>query len=167
MKRSAIAVCCVLFLVSMQASAQSGRKCAGPQLGTWKLQSFTTEDLASGQKTDLLGANPSGYISYGPDCRMYAILIRDGRKAPATLVPTDAERVELYGGFVAYAGAYSIAGDKVSHHVDASWNQAWTGTTQVREFRIDGKALYIKTLPAKDLLTGKETVSTLVWMKVE
>jgi hypothetical protein len=115
MKRSAVAVCCVLFLVSMEASAQSGRKCAGPQLGTWKLQSFTTEDLASGQKTDLFGAQPSGYISYGADCRMYAILIKDGRKAPAMLVPTDAERVELYSGVIAYAGIYSIDGDKPSY----------------------------------------------------
>jgi len=153
--------------VSTEASAQSGRKCAGPQLGTWKLQSFTTEDLATGQKTDLFGAQPSGYISYGADCRMYAILIKDGRKAPAMLVPTDAERVELYNGVIAYAGIYSIDGDKVSHHIDASWNQAWTGTTQVRQFRIDGKALDIKTLPAKNALTGKESVSTVVWIKVE
>jgi hypothetical protein len=167
MKRSAVAVCCVLFLVSIEASAQSGRKCAGQQLGTWKLQSFTTEDLASGQKTDLFGAQPSGYISYGPDCRMSAILVKDGRKAPAMLVPTDAERAELYSGLVAYAGDYSINGDKVSHHIDASWNQAWTGTTQVRQFRIDGQALHIKTLPAKGAFTGKETVSTLVWIKVE
>src|SRR5262245_18413589 len=70
MRRSAFAVCCVLFLVSMEASAQSGQRRSDPQLGTWKLQSNTTEDLASGQKTDLFGANPSGYISYGPDCRM-------------------------------------------------------------------------------------------------
>ena len=167
MRRSAFAVCCVLFLVSMEASAQSGQRCSDPQLGTWKLQSNTTEDLASGQKTDLFGANPSGYISYGPDCRMYAILIKDGRKAPAMLVPTDAERIELYNGMAAYAGAYTIAGDKVSHHIDASWNQAWTGTTQVRQFRVDGKALHIKTLPAKNALTGKESVSTLVWIKVE
>jgi hypothetical protein len=55
----------------------------------------------------------------------------------------------------------------ISHHIDASWNQAWTGTTQVRQFRIHGKALHIKTLPAKNALTGKESVSTVVWIKVE
>jgi hypothetical protein len=167
MKRFGVAACCALLLVNLEASAQQHQKCTGPQIGTWKLQSFTTEDLASGQKTDRFGAQPSGYISYGPDCRMHAILIRDGRKTPATLVPTDAERVELYSGLVAYAGAYTIAGDKVSHHIDASWNQAWTGTTQVRQFRVDGKTLHIKTMPAKSSFTGQETSSVLVWIKVE
>ncbi|MFM0209616.1 lipocalin-like domain-containing protein [Paraburkholderia sediminicola] len=139
----------------------------GPQLGTWKLQSFTDEDVATGQKTDLFGAHPSGYLSYGPDGRMYAILVKEGRKAPDTLVPTDAERVDLYSGFIAYAGTYSIEGDKVSHHIDASWNQSWTGTTQVRQFRIDGNVLYIKTLPAKNPVTGNESSAVLVWIKVE
>jgi hypothetical protein len=147
--------------------AQERQNCTGPQLGTWKLQSFTTEDLATGQKTDLFGAHPSGYLSYGPDCRMYAILVKEGRKAPTDLVPTDAERVDLYSGFSSYTGTYSIEGDRVSHRIDASWNQSWTGTTQVRQFRIDGKYLYIKTLPAKNPLTSKESTCVLVWVKVE
>jgi len=121
----------------------------------------------TGQKTNMFGAQPSGYLSYGPDCRMSAILVKEGRKAPDTLVPTDAERVDLYSGFIAYAGTYSIEGDEVSHHIDASWNQSWTGTTQVRQFRIDGNSLYIRTLPAKDPMTGKETSAVLVWIKVE
>jgi len=98
---------------------------------------------------------------------MYAILIKENRKAPAALVPTDAERVDLYGGLVAYAGAYTVDGDKVSHHIDASWNQAWTGTTQVRQFRIDGNTLHIRTLPAKSAITGRQSVSELVWTKVQ
>jgi hypothetical protein len=61
--------------------------------------------------------------------------------APAGVVPTDAERIELYSGLSAYAGRYSIEGDLVSHDVDASWNQSWTGTVQVRQFRIDGLSI--------------------------
>jgi hypothetical protein len=136
-------------------------------LGTWKLQAFTTQDLATGQKTDLFGAHPSGYLSYGPDNRMYAILIEEARRAPADLVPTDAERIALYNGFSAYAGTYRVEGDTVSHDVDASWNESWTGTTQVRQFRIDGKLLHIATLPARNPVTGRECISELVWVKVE
>ena len=139
----------------------------GPHLGTWKLQCFTTEDLATGQKTDLFGAHPGGYLNYGPDGRMYAILVKEGRNAPIDLVPTDTERIDLYSGFSSYAGSYTIEGDRVSHHIDASWNQVWTGATQVRQFRIDGKYLYIKTLPDKNPVTGKESTSALVWVKVE
>jgi hypothetical protein len=141
--------------------------CTGPQLGTWKLQSFTDEDLVTGQKTDPFGAHPGGYLNYGPDGRMYGILVNDGRKAPDALIPTDAERIDLYSGLIAYAGTYHIEDDKVIHHIDISWNQAWTGTTQVRQFRIDGNVLYIRTLPAKNPLTGNETSAVLVWTKVE
>ncbi|RZF29751.1 hypothetical protein EVC45_11210 [Paraburkholderia sp. UYCP14C] len=89
-------------------------------LGTWKLQSFTTEELANGERTDLFGAHPDGNLSYGPDGRMQAILLKEGRKAPTGVLPTDAERIQLYNGLSAYAGTYSIDGDLVSHHVDAS-----------------------------------------------
>jgi hypothetical protein len=37
----------------------------------------------------------------------------------------------------------------------------------VRQFRIDGNSLYIRTLPAKDPMTGKETSAVLVWIRVE
>ena len=124
-------------------------------------------NLATGQKTDLFGTRPTGSISYGPDCRMYAILIKEGRKAPASLVPTDTERLDLYSGLIAYAGTFTIDGDKVSHHIDASWNQAWMGTTQVRQFKIDGKTLHIKSLPAKNALDGRESSTVLIWNKVE
>ena len=148
----------------MQQEQQSA---AGPLLGTWMLQAFTTDDLVTGQKTDLFGAHPSGCLNYGADGRMYAILVSEGRKAPADLVPTDSERIDLFNGFSSYAGTYTLEGDRVSHHVDASWNQSWTGTTLVRRFRIDGKCLYIETLPARNPITGNECISVLVWVKVE
>jgi hypothetical protein len=167
MKRNQVVIGSLLLLVSMQVIAQRRQTCTGPQLGTWKLESYTTEDLATGQKSTLLGAHPSGFLHYGTDCRMYAILVKDGRVPPATFAPNDAERIELFGSFLAYAGTYRIEGDKVSHIVDASWNQSWTGTTQVRRFRIDGNHLYITTLPTKNALTGKESSSVLIWIKVE
>ncbi|CAB3652405.1 hypothetical protein LMG24238_01217 [Paraburkholderia sediminicola] len=165
MKYSAVIACSVLCAACMQAIGQERQSCTGPQLGTWALQSNTTEDLTTGEKAELFGAHPTGFISYGPDCRMSVILIKEGRKAPT--VPTDAERVELYNGLVAYAGTYSIEGDKVSHHIDASWNQSWTGTTQMRQFRVEGKTLYLKTLPGKNALTGKMSSSVLILVKVE
>jgi hypothetical protein len=167
MKRIRVFIGSLFLLAGMQAIAQQHQKCTGPQLGTWKLESYTTEDIATGQKTTLLGPHPSGFLSYGSDCRMHAILVKDGRRPPATFVPTDAERIELYSGFIAYAGTYRIEGDKVSHVVDASWNQSWTGTTQVRRFKIDGNRLYITTPPTKNALTGKDSSSVLVWTRVE
>ena len=165
MKLSVAAVCAV-FVLGNEAMAQQRQNCTGPQLGTWKLQSLTREDLATGQKTDLFGTRPSGYISYGPDCRMYTIVTKEGRKAPAALVATDAERASLYSGLIAYAGTYSVDGDKISHHVEASWNEAWTGTTVVRQFKIEGKTLHIVT-KEKNQVDGRESSSVLIWSKVE
>jgi hypothetical protein len=67
---------------------------------------------------------------------------------------------------VAYAGTYTIDGDKVSHHVDISWNQAWTGTIQVRQFRIDGDRLQIHSVPAKSFQDGRVIIAALEWTRV-
>jgi hypothetical protein len=165
--RVSVAISCALLVGSSASNAQQHEKCAGLQVGTWRLQSYTTEDLATRQKTDLLGPHPSGFLTYSADCRMSAILIKDSRKAPAAPVATDAESIELYRGLIAYAGIYEIDGDKVLHHVEASWNQAWTGTTQVREFKIEGAFLYIRTMPAKSALSGRQSSSVLVWTRVQ
>jgi hypothetical protein len=135
-------------------------------LGTWKLRSFTTEETASGLTTNLFGLAPDGYLYYGADFRMYAILVAHERITPADLVPTDTERIALFNGLCSYAGSYTIAGDEVRHHIDVSWNQSWTGTIQVRRFRIDGKYLHLTTLPARNPVTGNECVSVLLWERL-
>jgi hypothetical protein len=137
-----------------------------PLLGTWKLQSFTTEYQDTGPKTEPYGAHPGGYLSYGADRRMYVIVVGEGRKPPAGVVPTDAEVNELFNGMAAYAGTYTIEGDTVSHHVDVSWIEVWTGTTQVRQFRIEGNTLHIRSVAALDPLDGRFSSSTIVWTRV-
>jgi hypothetical protein len=137
-----------------------------PLLGTWKLQSFTTEDPDTGEQIEPYGAHPSGYLSYSADRRMYVIIVGEGREPPTGVVPTGAEMVALFSGMAAYAGSYTIQGDEVHHHVDVSWIEAWTGTTQVRRFRIEGSALHIRSVAAPDPADGRISSSTLVWTKV-
>jgi hypothetical protein len=163
----AIVLGCSLVLGSSAAIAQQPRACTGPQLGTWKLQTLTTEDLETHRKTNPLGAHPNGYLSYGTDCRMSAILVSEDRKAPVAAVATDAEAIALYRSSNSYAGTYTIDGDRVSHHVDTDMSQTWTGTTQVRQFKIEGNSLQIITLPAKNIITGRQSTSVLIWTKVE
>lgn len=126
-----------------------------------------TEDLETGQKQNLLGVHPSGYLTFGSDCRMSAILVKESREGPSALVPTDPESVELYRGLIAYAGNYAIDGYKITQHIEASWNQAWTGTTQIIQFNIDGKTLYMRTGPGKSPMTGKQTSTAFIWVRVE
>lgn len=167
MKTACAMVTCALLLWSVSAVAQQHATCAGPLLGTWVLLSMETEDLETGQKQNLLGVHPSGYLSYGPDCRMSAILVKESRKGPAALAATDPESIELYRGLIAYAGSYSINGSRITDHIETSWNQAWTGTTQVSQFNIDGTSLFIRTGPGKSPITGKQSSTAFIWVRAE
>jgi hypothetical protein len=138
-----------------------------PVLGTWKLKSFVREMTATGEKINQFGEHPSGYLGYSADGRMYAIGTWDGRVKPRDANPTDEERIKLHQSMFAYAGTYTLEGEKVIHHVDISWNQAWTGTDQVRFYKMDGNILTITTDPFKSPLDGRESRSVVVWEKVK
>ena len=140
--------------------------CSSPLLGTWKLQSYTTA-YEDGQTVESFGAHPGGYLSYSADCRMYGIVVSEGRRRPANVVPSDAEKAALFASMGAYAGTYTIEGDKVTHHVDVSWIESWTGTAQVRQFRIEGNTLHIRSAPAVDPADGRVSSATLLWTRVQ
>lgn len=139
---------------------------ASPVLGTWKLQSYQREEIATGRRHNQFGEKPDGYIGYAPDGRMYAMFIRQDRITPRDVVPTEEEGVLLLGSMVAYAGTYTLHEKHVVHHIDISWNQGWTGTDQVRFFELDGDTLTITTAPYRSHQDGKEGRSILVWTKV-
>jgi hypothetical protein len=67
----------------------------------------------------------------------------------------------------AYTGTYEFDGKKVTHHVDISWNQMWTGTDLVRNVRLEGKRVILTTMPAPSPLDGKMNDATLTWEKVD
>jgi hypothetical protein len=135
-----------------------------PILGTWKLKSFAREVRATGERYN---EHLNGYLSYSSDGRMYAIIVEDNRVKPLEVVPTDDEAVKLYRTMGAYAGTYTSDSEKVIHHVDISSNEAWTGTDQVRFYKLNGNTLTITTAPNKDLVDGREGQSILVWEKVK
>jgi hypothetical protein len=137
-----------------------------PVLGTWTLQSYVRERLSDGQRHNQFGATPVGYIGYAADGRMYAIFTRNDRVTPRDVVPTDEEGVELIGSMVAYAGTFSLGDHVVVHHIDTSWNQAWTGTDQIRHFVLEGDTLTITTAPYKSYHDGTLGRSILVWTRV-
>jgi hypothetical protein len=126
-----------------------------------------TEDLRTRDKHNLLGVHPDGYLTYGADCRMSAILVKESREGPSALVATDPESIELYRGLISYAGSYAIDGNKITEHIEASWNQAWTGTTQVSRFNIDGSSLSIRPEPGNNPLSGRKSATVFIWTRVE
>ena len=140
MKKLAAFTGLLLFLSATVALAGEN-----PLLGTWKLKSLVREVIATGNKSKLLGEHPDGYINYSPDGRMYAIGTSDNRIKPG-MAPTEEEQVKLYQTMFAYAGTYTLDAEKVVHHVDISWNQAWTGTGQIRFYKLDGTSSPLRLL---------------------
>ena len=135
-------------------------------LGTWKLVSAVREEIPSGAKTDLFGSDPQGFLNYSPDGRMIALITRGDRKPAADGRPTPAEAEALFRSMLSYAGRYTVEGDVVTHHVDISWNQSFTGGAQKRHFKFEGNRLQLSPPPSPDPLDGKMSVRKLIWERV-
>lgn len=134
-------------------------------VGTWKMVSWKREVVATGESEEPLGPNPIGYLCYQSDGRMIVLEVSDTRTSPRGAVPTADEKRTLFDSMLSYAGTYELDEDKVVHHVDISWNQTWTGTEQVRYYRLDGDILTIRSAALADPLTGQEVVHRLVWRR--
>ncbi len=148
----------------MNPATVEGLASGNPLLGTWKLKSYETT-TATGEKSAPYGEHPLGYLSYSADGRMQVIGASSGRTVPRDLAPTDDEHVALYKTMFAYAGTYSVEGGKVTHHVDISWNEFWTGTDQVRSYEVSGNTLTISARLV-DPASGEEDQYVLVWERV-
>ena len=136
-------------------------------VGTWKFQSFVREVSATGERQKEFGERPGGYISYQPDGRMFAVLVADNRIKASGASPTDEEKAKLFGTLIAYSGTYVLEGDKVTHKIDVSWNQSWTGADQVRFYKVEGNTLTITTAINKNPRDGREGRAVAVFTKTQ
>jgi Lipocalin-like domain len=121
--------------------------------------------FSSGSQSDLLGANPVGYINYAPDGRMMVINVGGERPKPAAGSATSTEAEALFRSMTSYAGTYTIDGHEITHHVDVSWHESWTGTRQKRFARFEGNRVYLSSPPSPDPVTGAMSVRTMTWEK--
>jgi len=139
-----------------------------PILGTWKVKSFVREVSATGERYNVFGEHPNGYLSYSSDGRMSEIVVADNRVKPHGVAPTDEEAVKLQRTMLAYAGTYTLDAEKVFHHVDISSNEATTALSDVVLFyKLDGNTLTITTAPFKSSVDGREGRTIVVFEKVK
>lgn len=114
------------------------------------------------------GGPQNGYITYSRDGRMLVVIAQGTRERPASVeAMTDAQRVALFKSVIAYGGTFEFDGEVMKHHIDLSWNEVWTGTTQIRDVRRDGGRLIYTTRPAPSPEDGRMSVSTIVWEKAK
>lgn len=138
----------------------------GALIGTWKQISGTMVEEGSQTSRSNLSAAPVGFVNFSADGRLILLSVDSARKQPAGEVPTAAEAEALYRSMIAYAGTYEVEGNKVTYHLEATWNESWTGTEQIRYWEISGNTLTITTPEIVNPLTGKRSVFRLAFSKV-
>jgi hypothetical protein len=131
-------------------------------LGNWRLVSYVTEDVETKQRNNVYGERPTGFIGFTPAGRFFAVVSADGRKPPQT---TD-EQAAAFRSMIAYTGQYRLDGERFITKVDVAWNEAWTGTEQVRFWRVDGDRLFITSAPIPNPnVPGGRMIGILEWAR--
>ena len=136
-------------------------------VGTWRIASFSVMSLETNEVSRPFGENPSGYLQYSPGGHIVVFL--SAGEMPKVSPPfSDADRAAMHSKiFGAYAGTYTVDGNKVTHHIVASYRPDWVGADQVRFVELSGDKLTIKTAPIVSSRTGKQIVSTLTFERAE
>jgi Lipocalin-like domain len=159
----ATALMALAFLPS-SATAQS----KDTLVGTWKLVDATDTTEKGEVIEHSYGQNPTGFLTYTPDGRMMVIVTFGGRK-PFSAVPAPVqETAEAFFTFFAYAGRYTLSGDRVTHHIEAAWRQDWANTDQIRFIvKLEANRMTLRTPPlvlSNGVRLAKEE---LVWERVK
>jgi hypothetical protein len=164
LRRVARAIAFVPVLISFSAL------CAEIDLpGTYQLVSASINYLDTGEIIpDIFGKSAKGFIMYGADGRMLALITNDNRPKPESIEKTtDEQRIALYRSMQAYGGTYKFDGKTVEHHVDICWDEVRCGTVVARDIKKDGDLLVYTTRPAPFSGNGRLSVVTLAWRKVK
>ena len=138
---------------------------AATVVGTWRMLSWKREFVETGDQIDSLGPEPIGFVTYTADGRVHAMVVRKKRSKPSATPFSEAEKVGLFDSMLAYTGTYEMFDDRVVHRPDASWNQIWTGTDQVRYFKFDGGRLHLWGAQATDPFSGKQVIHRMTFEK--
>jgi hypothetical protein len=128
-------------------------------VGTWKLVSFVNEFQDGSEPRRAYGNHPTGYIIFTADGRFMSVVEAEGRKPPEN----DEQRAAAFRSMIAYTGMYRVEGDKITTKVDVSWNPAWVGTEQIRNYRPEGNQFKVVTPWAMSPNFGRMTRSTITW----
>jgi Lipocalin-like domain len=155
------------FLATLLSSAtRADQNLASQVVGVWKRTALEKKDLSSGAVTKPVGEKPSGVAIFTSGGHFSWTLVADGRKAPQSATPTDAERVALYNSAYFGSGTYRIEGDKVVLRFDTSHNQSLIGNERRVSLAVSGKVL-TWTTPTLKSADGKEFIEVIMHERLE
>jgi hypothetical protein len=134
-------------------------------VGTWKLVSAASKTSKGEPGEAPYGLNPAGFLTYTADGRVTALISYGGRKALSGAGGTLEEQAEAFKTFLAYAGRYTIDGDKVTHTIEVSSIQNYVDRNLVRSIQFQGDRIILVTPPT--LVNGKIQTVELVWQRLQ
>jgi hypothetical protein len=107
--------------------------------GTYKVISMTAE-VDGAAPHEIFGKAPRGFIMLTPS-RFTVLFTAEARKFGRSVE----ERAALWETLAAYSGTYRLDGGRFAVLVDVSANEMWNGTTQMRNWQLEGNRLTITT----------------------
>ena len=133
-------------------------------VGTWRLVSASSTTSTGERSETPYGLNPLGFLTYTEDGRIAALISHDGRRALSSGGGSLEEQAEAFKTFFAYAGRYTVSGDKVTHHVEISSIQNYVGRDLVRYVKFQGDRITLVTPPTP--VNGKTQIYELTWERL-
>jgi Lipocalin-like domain len=133
-------------------------------VGTWKLVSASSTTSKGEQIDPPYGLNPVGFLTYTADGRVTALISYGGRKALSGSAGTIEEQAEAFKTFLAYAGRYTLTGDKITHTIEISSIQNYVDRDLIRSIKFEGDQIKLVTPPT--LVNGKVQTVELIWQRL-
>jgi hypothetical protein len=134
-------------------------------VGTWKLVSASSKTSKGEPGEAPYGLSPAGFLTYTAEGRVTALISYGGRKALSGTGGTVEEQAEAFKTFLAYAGRYTLAGDKVTHTIEVSSIQNYVDRNLVRSIKFQDDRLILITPPT--LVNGKIQTVELIWQRLQ
>ena len=157
----------VVMATAMLAVVTANPLCPqmGSIVGSWRLvtaSAITEEGKAIAQP---FGNNPAGSLTYSCNGKVSVLISHGGRKLLSSdrIASPITERAEAFATFFAYAGTYSVRGNRITHHVEISSVPNWVGTDLVRTFEASGNVLTLTTPPMT--IGGVVQTTVLKWKR--
>jgi len=136
-----------------------------PELvGTWKLIGASSITSVGERIEAPYGIDPVGFLTYTAEGRMSSVISYGGRKPLPMGGGKLEEQAEAFKTFLGYAGRYTLSGDKLTHHIEASSVQNYAGRDLVRIITFEGDRMTLTTPPT--LVNGKVQTLALVWQRI-
>jgi lipocalin-like protein len=137
---------------------------SGGLVGTWKLVSALSTTSAGEPSEVPYGPSPVGFLTYTGDGRVTALISYGGRKPLPFGGGTQEEQAVAFKTFLAYAGRYSVSGEKVTHYIEVSSIQNYVNKELVRNLKFQGDRIILTTPPT--MVNGKIQTVELIWQRL-